>query len=247
MQSSSEVASQNPVSVTYPASAEPVSLEDDKAAGCKGRLALGWLMAEDARNAPVWWDREFDSSGRQIRADVRTAAHEIWPSACRQARSLLGDVSDAAEFMEQSVVQVSQYLDRAKAESFSQNTRGILMCAFCRALRRYAMKLNRVQLVGKTADLSERVSAPSWAALVNLRLDLEKLGCDLSNKSRKMFGLRSCGYEWKEIADRLHMSEAAARTAFWREIRRATWKSSQEGSKTKPTIKTNCEDAEDEP
>lgn len=94
-------------------------------------------------------------------------------------------MSDAAEFMEQSVVQVSQYLDRAKAESFSQNTRGILMCAFCRALRRYAMKLNRLQLVGKTADLSERVSAPSWVALVNFRLDLEKLGCDLSNKAER--------------------------------------------------------------
>ena len=57
---------------------------------------------------------------------------------------------------------------------------------------------------------------------MNLRLDLEKLGCDLSDQSRKMFGLRSCGYEWKEIAACLHMSETAARTAFWREIRRAS-------------------------
>lgn len=65
-------------------------------------------------------------------------------------------------------------------------------------------------------------SSPSWAALMNLRLDLEKLGCDLSDQSRKMFGLRSCGYEWKEIAACLHMSETAARTAFWREIRRAS-------------------------
>jgi DNA-directed RNA polymerase specialized sigma24 family protein len=203
-------------------------------------------MSEEARNAPVWWDREVDSSGRQIRADVRTAAHEVWPSACRQARSLLGDVSEAAELIEQSVAQVSQYLDRAKAEPFSQNTRGILMCAFCRALRRYAMKLNRLQLVGKSAELSERAFAPSWAALVNLRLDLEKLGCDLSDQSRKMFGLRSCGYEWKEIANRLHMSETAARAAFWREIRRATSKSSQEGSKTKPTINFSREDVEDE-
>jgi hypothetical protein len=148
-------------------------------------------MAEDARNAPVWWDREFDSSGRQIRADVRAAAHEIWPNACRQARSLLGHVSDAAELMEQSVAQVSQYLDRAKADHFSQNTTGILMCAFCRALRRYVMKLNRLHLVGNSAELSERVCAPNWAALVNLRLDLEKLGCDLSDKSRKVLGLRS--------------------------------------------------------
>jgi DNA-directed RNA polymerase specialized sigma24 family protein len=183
-------------------------------------------MAEDARNAPLWWDREFDSSGRQIRADVRAAAHEIWPNACRQARSLLGDVSDAAELMEQSVAQVSQYLDRASANPFSQNTRGILMCAFCRALRRYVMKLNRLQLVGKSADLSERVFAPSWAALVDLRLDLEKLGVDLSDKSREMLGLRRRGFDWKEIADALHMSETAARTAFWREIRRAASKNS---------------------
>ena len=181
-------------------------------------------MAEDARNAPVWWDRDCDSSGRQIRADVRAAAHEIWPNACRQARSLLGDVSDAAELMEQSVAQVSQYLDRASASPFSQNTRGILMCAFCRALRRYAMKLSRLQFVGRSADLSERIFAPNWAALIELRLDLEKLGCDLSDKSLKVLGLRSRGYDWKEIADALHMTETAARTAFWREIRRAASK-----------------------
>lgn len=181
-------------------------------------------MAADARNAPVWWDREFDSSGRPIRADVRTAAQEVWPGACRQARSLLGDVSEAAELMEESVAQVSHYLDRAKAEPFSQNTRGILMCAFCRALRRYAMKLNRLQFVGRSADLSERILAPSWAALVDLRLDLEKLGCDLSDKSRTMLGLRSRGFDWKEIADVLHISETAARSAFWREIRRAAFK-----------------------
>lgn len=110
-------------SVTQSGGVQPGVSGDDKAACCRACLALGWLMAEDARNAPVWWDREFDSSGLQIRADVRTAGHEIWPSACRQARSLLGDVSDAAELIEQSVAQVSQYLDRAKAEPFSQNTR----------------------------------------------------------------------------------------------------------------------------
>jgi DNA-directed RNA polymerase specialized sigma24 family protein len=117
------------------------------------------------------------------------------------------------------------------------------MCAFCRALRRYAMKLNRLHFVGKTAELAERVRAPSWAALVDLRLDLEKLGCDLSDKSREMLSLRHRGFEWKEIADALHMSETAARTAFWREIRRATSKDSSR----KPTTNINHEDPEDEP
>lgn len=181
-------------------------------------------MAANGSCGPLWWDRELDSSGRQIRADVRAAAHEVWPYACRQAQSCLADMSEAAELMEKSVAQVSQYLDRAGADPFSQNTRGILMCAFCRALRRYAMKLNRLQLVGKSTDISERVLAPTWSALVELRVDLERLGCHLTDKSRAMLGLRSSGFDWKEIAGALHMSPTAARTAFWREIKRAAAK-----------------------
>ena len=191
--------------------------------------ALGLLMAEDGRNAPVWWDREFDSSGRQIRADVRAAAHEIWPNACRHTQALLRDTGDAAELMEQAVAQVSQYLDRARADPYSQNTKGILMCAFCRALRRYAMKLNRLQCVGRSVELPERVPAPRWAALLELRLDLAKLGCRLTEKARTMLGLRSSGFEWNEIANVLHMTETAARTAFWREIKRATSKDPAKG------------------
>jgi DNA-directed RNA polymerase specialized sigma24 family protein len=182
-------------------------------------------MAEDARNAPVWWDREFDSSGRQIRADVRAAAHEIWPNACRQARALLGDVSEAPEVMEKIVVQVSRYLDRNGADLFTQNTTGVLMCAFCRSLRRYAMKLKRLQLAGGSAELAQRRTAQNWSALVELWLDLEKFARDLSQKTRVMLRLRARGFDWKEIAGVLHMTDTAARTAFWREVRRARSKS----------------------
>src|SRR5215469_7732455 len=44
-----------------------------------------------------------------------------------------------------------------------------------------------------------------------------------------MLGLRSRGFEWKKIADALHMTETAARRAFGREIRQVTSKSSREG------------------
>jgi predicted transcriptional regulator len=140
-------------------------------------------------------------------------------------------MSEAAELMEKSVAQVSQYLDRAGADAFSQNTRGILMCAFCRALRRYAMKLNRLQLVGKSNEISERMLAPRWAALVELRVDLERLGCNLSDRSRAMLGLRSSRCDWKEIAEALHMSPTAARTAFWREIKRVAVKRTNKSRK----------------
>ena len=183
-------------------------------------------MAENARNAPVWWDREFDSLGRQIRADVRAAAHEIWPNACRQARALLGDVSEAPEVMEKVVVQVSRYLDRTGAGLFTQNTSGVLMCAFCRALRRYAMRLKRLQLVGGSAELSQLRTAGNWSALVELWLELERLSRNVSDQTRAMVGLRLRGFDWKEIAGVLQITDTAARTAFWREVRRARLKGS---------------------
>jgi hypothetical protein len=33
--------------------------------------------------------------------------------------------------------------------------------------------------------------------------------------------LRRSGFDWKEIADVLHMTDVAARAAFWREVKRA--------------------------
>src|SRR6266851_735704 len=120
-------------------------------------------MAAPGSNNPVWWDKEVDAAGRPIRLDVRTAAHQIWDSARRQAQHLLGDVSEAPELMENAVAQVSRYLDRTGADLFTQNTAGILMCAICRSLRRYAMKLNRLELVGGSAELSERRIAPNRA------------------------------------------------------------------------------------
>jgi len=166
-----------------------------------------------------------DAAGRPIRLDVRTAAHQIWDAARRQAQHLLGDASEAPEVMEKVVVQVSRYLDRTGAGLFTQNTTGVLMCAFCRSLRRYAMKLKRLQLVGGSAELAPRRTAQNWSALVELWLDLEKLGRDLSQKTRVMLRLRSTGFDWKEVAGVLHMTDTAARTAFWREVRRARSKS----------------------
>ena len=181
-------------------------------------------MASLGSNGPVWWDRDCDSAGRPIRPDVRAAAHQIWDIARRRVQSLLGDASEAPELMENAVAQVSRYLDRTGAGPFTQNTTGILMCAFCRSLRRYALKLKRLQLVGGSAEFSEWRTAHNSSALVELWLDLEKLGRDVSHKTRFMLGLRARGFDWKEIAGVLHMTDTAARTAFWREVRRARLK-----------------------
>ena len=190
-------------------------------------------MTDPGSNGPVWWDKEVDAAGRPIRLDVRTAAHQIWDAARRQAQYLLGDVSEAPELMENAVAQVSRYLDRTGADLFTQNTAGILMCAICRSLRRYAMKLNRLGLVGGSAELSERRIAPNWTALVELRLDLERLTRNLTDCGRTMLGLRRSGFDWKEIAEILQMSDVAARAAFWREVKRAKLRAAGTGSQHK--------------
>jgi DNA-directed RNA polymerase specialized sigma24 family protein len=181
-------------------------------------------MTDPGRNAPVWWDKEVDAAGRPIRLDVRTAAHQIWDAARRQAQHLLGDASEAPELMENAVAQVSRYLDRTGAGPFTQNTTGILMCAFCRSLRRYAQKLKRLQLVGGSAEFSEWRTARNGSALVELWLELERLSRNVSDQTRAMVGLRLRGFDWKEIAGVLQITDTAARTAFWREVRRARLK-----------------------
>jgi regulator of protease activity HflC (stomatin/prohibitin superfamily) len=40
-----------------------------------------------------------------------------------------------------------------------------------------------------------------------------------------MFGAHYRGFAWKEIAKALHMTRAAARATFWREIKRSRSKS----------------------
>jgi len=93
-----------------------------------------------------------------------------------------------------------------------------------------AMRRNSIlQFVGGSAELSERRIVADWAALVDLRLDLEKLGRDLTHKSRIMVGLRSSGFNWKEIAEVLQMTDTAARAAFWREIKHSRSKRHKPG------------------
>jgi hypothetical protein len=109
---------------------------------------------------PVWWDRELDPSGKPLRQDVRDAAHDIWERAYLRVQAILGDSSDAANLMERSVVQVSRYLDRRLSNPYDGEVSAILMSAFCRALRRHVVKLQRIELIGRLEDFAEPVTPP---------------------------------------------------------------------------------------
>ena len=160
--------------------------------------------------------------GRPIRADVRNAAREVWPQARDRVHTILGDASDAAELMERSVSQVSRYLDRIGSALFTENTNGLLIKALGRVLRRYALKLRRIELVGDVSEFSERFSSQSCVSRVNCRLDAEMAARRLFTvRGRRLFALRAAGFEWKEVAEILKTTEGAARAEFSRELRRA--------------------------
>lgn len=175
-------------------------------------------MAGTARTL-LWWDRDVDPSGRPIRPDVRLAGHEIWEQACRRTHDLLAEHGPAAELMENSVAQVSRYLDRIGAPE-SSGKHGLLMVAFCRRLRRYAAKVNRLELVGGAGELASRALDEAWAGQMSSRLELESLVRKLCDENGTVLVLRAAGYEWEDVGRIVGKSSAAIRVRFWREIRR---------------------------
>lgn len=170
----------------------------------------------------VWWDRDVDRAGRPIRPDVRLAGHEIWGQACQRTQILLADSSPAAELMENTVAQVSRYLDRIGAPQSSRK-HPLLMVAFCRALRRHAAKSARLQLVGGAGELSNQTVDDAWIRQVNAHVDLHKIVRQLTQRNGAVLLLRAAEYEWKEIAQLFGVSVAAVRNSFWREVNKIRW------------------------
>jgi DNA-directed RNA polymerase specialized sigma24 family protein len=186
-----------------------------------------------------WWDRDFDSSGTPIREDVRSAARDLWGHACQQARTFLGDVSDAPALMEDSVLQLSHYLDRRAVPLFEKDLSALLVCAFYRRLRRHVAKLRRLELTANISTLPAPRPGRSCPTKEDCRLDAERVLHKLSNRARNMFKLRDAGYDWEEIAVIFDTSDGAARAEFSRELKRLKTKLAN-----KPTPKsgpTTCE------
>ena len=127
----------------------------------------------------VWWDRDFDTGGRPIRSDVRSAARELWQQACHETKVSLADDGPAAELMENAVAEASRYLDRIGAP-LSSRKHGLVMIVFCRALRRYRARSSRLELVGASTDFSDLAIANGWLAQADARLGWNYTQSDLA-------------------------------------------------------------------
>ena len=171
---------------------------------------------------PLWWDRECDDeTGARLRPDVREAGHKVWKLVCARSREILGDEADAAEVLETCVRTISRYLDKRGVSPNSADPSGLLLLACYRTFRRAANKRNRIEYRGPTSELAQMLRVPNWGDRVDEQLFLKELARELDNKTRGTLRLRMADYDWKEIGRMLHMTPTAARTAFWRDVRRA--------------------------
>ena len=157
-------------------------------------------LSSSLTKLPIWWDRESDSTGKQIRKDVRDAAHMIWERALLQVKRNLGDPGEAAGLMETSVSQVSRYLDRKNAPANAKDTAAILMVALGRNLRRYAAKMKRIELLADLSELGDPASHNACSPTkTDCQIDAEKVARKLNPRSRVMLHLRTVGFDWKEL------------------------------------------------
>lgn len=170
--------------------------------------------------APLWWDRDIDRAGRPIRLDVREAALSVWQNASTRIQFVGCDPCRVADLIEKTIAQLSRYLNRHEIALFSRNIEGLVAYSLQRALRREAMKCNRLLPLNESVARSKCPSDEAWQRGILARVELQELMALLNDKSRSVLALRYAGYTWKESAQLLGESLACLRSAFWRDVNR---------------------------
>jgi DNA-directed RNA polymerase specialized sigma24 family protein len=180
--------------------------------------------------SPMWWDRDLDDQGNPIRADVRQAAHALWPNALQRVERTLFNADEAAELIESAVVHISQHLDRTQTPAFAANVFSLLNLHFSQELRRHAGRMGRLILVGHGSDIEEYAVTHDWSTQVDNQIDIERVIGHMKAQCRTIIVMRLHRHEWSVIGDKIGVQPSTIRKIFWRCMRQASLQLEREGS-----------------
>jgi DNA-directed RNA polymerase specialized sigma24 family protein len=168
------------------------------------------------RHYPQFWNIETDRSGNPVSADVRVAAHQVWPVVLREVHWRCGDESEAAEIIEQAMLQTSRYLNRPGSAGPVQSMPGLVLTISRRLLRRRSRNWPRFQCLNWGNQRA--LSVADWEDQANRAILVRELTSRLSHESARILTLRMGEYGWEEIALILNTTVSAAKNRFWREL-----------------------------
>ena len=158
---------------------------------------------------------------RLVQLHVKAVAFEISDYAHRNAHCVFGDSSMARPLLDSAVTVVTRFLLINRLPLRRGLTKTLLRACFRRALQRDAMKLYQRELYGGLNDVEEAMLAFVNSGRSSGYVDSGQIVRLLSQKSRRILGLRDLGYSWKEIGLLLRMSGSAAKRMFRAELQQA--------------------------
>ena len=157
----------------------------------------------------------------EIDQRVFAIARASWSWAFWLIKKQLNDGPRTPDIVEDVAADVSSRL-RADAE-VGRNLNGYFRTAIIRRVKTLAARDGRITYEGGAQDLeaNHRLSAPDWAKVLEDRLALQSLLPFMSHPVRRILHYRQLDYPWKQIGQRLALTEKQAKLRFYYGVRQA--------------------------
>lgn len=167
---------------------------------------------------PPFW---LCADAQRIDQRVFAVARDSWSWAFWLIKKQLNDGPRTPDIVENVAADVSSRL-RADAE-VGRNLKGYFRTAMIRRVKTLATRDGRIMYEGGAQDLdaNHRPSAPDWAKVLDDRLALQSLLPFLSHPVRRILHYRQLDYSWKQIGQRVALTEKQAKLRFYYGVRQA--------------------------
>lgn len=170
---------------------------------------------------PFWIHEGAPGEERYVDPLVVAASRDNWSWAFWLIKRQLNDGGRLAQIVEEVAVYVTKRL--LIDAQVGLNLHGYFRTAIIRTVQTIAVRERRILYEGSARDLetNHQLSAPDWTKVFDDRLALQALAPFMTHPVRQIMHYRQLDYSWKDLAQRLSMSEKQAKSRFYYGVRQA--------------------------